>query len=128
MSVFDDLMDQGYTEDEIESILALGGFQEEFGSLEKEREKFEDYASPGIAQGRQVGQIYQAAHPLEHLANMLRTYQGQKKLGEVKSQREDLLKRQQQARSQFLRNRGGATAPSPMGMSGGTGGYTGGWV
>lgn len=115
MSAYEDLLEMGYTDDQIEAIMALGGMQEESKIIGDEVGQAQQRSRFAPAQGRQAGQIYVAANPLEHLVTALRSYKGQQELEGLRGQQQDLLQKQQDARINFLRNQAGQTAPSPMG-------------
>lgn len=117
MSTYQDLLDQGYTDEQIEQIIALGSMQGKLRALENQESRADALSNTPMAKGAQVGNTYVASHPLEHLARALRMRQGTDQLQDLSGKRDQFLQQQQDARLQFLRNRGGA-APSPM-----SGGY-----
>lgn len=113
MSAYERLLEQGYTDEQIEAIMSLGGMQEESKYIGEKVGRAEREADFPMAQGRQVGGTFVAAHPLEHLVRALRMRQGREKLEQYGGERQDLLQRQKEARLNFLRNQG--MSPSPMG-------------
>ena len=62
----------------IDQLAELGITPEMLGFLGKQMNRGETMQDTPMAQGRQVGNTYVAANPLEHIANAVRQYQGRK--------------------------------------------------
>lgn len=104
VSIFNELMEQGYTEEEIEAIIGLGGLGSEEADLERQQTQADRLRNQAAPQGlNPTGRVYTAQNPLEQLAHV-----GQVGLGEMQNQQIDQREReiwqeQQRRRVDFLR-------------------------
>ena len=113
------LLGEGYTEDEIEQILQLAELEGQTGILEDQMEHAtklrETETTPGINSGR----VYTAANPLQHMGDFGQRYKGEQQAKSVEEERQRVLEAQTAARLKWLRTQGtppiaGDTTADPL--------------
>lgn len=103
MNFYDDLRNQGYTEEQIASILRDYAGEED--ALAQQLKMAEGLTMP-TPQGRQAGNIYTAANPLEHIGAALSTLGSQKQQRQVMADQKQLNLDKQRAMIDALRSGG----------------------
>jgi small-conductance mechanosensitive channel len=73
--------------------------QDELASQMKQAQALRSRQAP---QGREVGNVYVAANPLEHLASGIERYKAGKQVKELQAQSADLMGKQTKGRRAFL--------------------------
>jgi len=100
------LLSEGYSEEEIEQILQLAELEGQTGILEDQMEAAnklrETETTPGINSGR----VYTAANPLQHIGDFGQRYKGEQQAKSVEEERQRILEEQTAARMAFLRTQG----------------------
>jgi hypothetical protein len=111
-ALYDRLLTQGYSEEEIEGILTLASLQGEEDILSQQMEYADTLRKTENPEGlNPTGRVYTAANPLQHLsAGMDRVYGGQE-ASRVEEAQRDVMDRQMQARMDFLRNSRASAPP-----------------
>lgn len=114
-TTYQNLVSQGYTEEEIKLIMELGLFKTDENINERETEYANQLRDPELPQGRRVGQdrLFIAANPLEHLAGLASTGYGIHKQKGIDKRAKELAAEQVRRRIAFLRGGGGGGAPTP---------------
>jgi hypothetical protein len=92
------LIGEGYTEDQIRMILSLGGLNAETGQLDKQQKYADKLRGTEIPEGRQVGNVYVAANPLEFIGAGMKQYAG-------KQQNDNLIQQQKQLQDEMMKRR-----------------------
>ena len=120
-SMYDMLVEQGFTEADIERLMELGVLSQEQDILDRQRKQAELLqATPG-ARGRFAGRVYKAANPLEHAGVALQRIRGSQQLAGLPGQERDLAQEQMRRRIEYLmagrRNPGAAAAPTSVAMA-----------
>ncbi len=110
-SMYDLLLEQGLTEEQIQQILALSEAGTEGDILSRQAEFAEGLRDMEGPRGRGWGRVYKAAHPLEHAGVMAQRLYGGYRTGEIEEERRDLAGRQTSARAALLRALGRAPKP-----------------
>lgn len=126
-SIYELLLEQGLTEDDIDQLIAMGEMGTE-GDIIARRQAFaESLRETPMPQGRGWGRIYRAGHPLEHAASALQRAYGGYQSRQLEREQMDLARRQTERRGQLLRALGrraqGVTAPGADQVPGGRGGF-----
>ena len=102
-NLFNQLLAEGYTPDEIETILKLAELEGQTGILEDQMEAAnklrETETTPGIDSGR----VFTAASPLSHIADAGKRYRGEQQAKSIEERRRQILEDQTAARMKFLR-------------------------
>jgi len=110
-SAYDRLLEQGYTEEQIASILGLAGLSSEEMDMKRQQEEADALrATPG-PEGRTAGNIYQAANPMEHIGAGMKQYAGMRQSQDLEARRPEIWDEQMKRRMEYLR-RGAAGAPA----------------
>ena len=118
-SLYDLLLEQGLTEEQIQQILELGELGTEGDILARQTEFAEGLRDTPGPRGRGWGRVYKAAHPLEHAGAMAQRLYGGYRTGQIEEERRDLAGRQTSARAALLRALGRrqppVSGPAPLG-------------
>lgn len=118
------LLEQGLTEEDIDQLLAMGELGSEGDILAREQEYVQGLRETPGAQGRGYGRIYRAAHPLEHAASAFQRGYGDYQSQQLAREQMDVARRQTERRGQLLRALGrraqGVTAPGANPLPGGS--------
>ncbi len=114
-TLYEILLDQGLTEEQIERILALGEIQTTDPSLVRQEEMAERLRETPGARGRGWGRIYRQAQPAEHLGVLAQRMSGMYGQRKAEEARVAAARRQTEARMSLLRalgrRRAGVTSP-----------------
>lgn len=102
-SQYQRLVAEGYTEDQIRMILELGGLQGQQGQLDKQSAQADKLRDQDLPQGRQIGDQYFNAHPLEFLASAYTKRKGAQQGEEIFGQERALQEQQMQRRMEYLK-------------------------
>jgi hypothetical protein len=87
----------------LQLMAALSGIPLEQAALMQRARRAQGLMDTPGAQGTQIGQVYRAASPLEHLATALNRYQGGKQLKEIEPQFDVLAQRAKQGGLEQMR-------------------------
>lgn len=119
-SMYDLLIDQGFTEADIERLMELGVLSEEQKILDRQRKQAELLQGTPGARGRYASRVYKAANPLEHTGVALNRIRGTQQLMGLPGQERDLATEQMRRRIEYLmsgrRNPGATAAPTNVAM------------
>lgn len=111
-SVLQRLMDEGYTEEQVQMILGLAGLEDEKNQLADQMKYANKLRGQAAPEGRQAGNVYEAASLLEHIANVGEFWQGNRSANKITERQSALGQDQMRRRLEYLR--GGATAKAPQ--------------
>ena len=98
-----DLIAQGYSEDEIAQIMQLTQYQAQEQALNNQIQQATAQAQTGAPPGLQGPQLYTAASPLEHIANTIQAYRGTEALPQLRNQQQGLMDERTNALMMLLR-------------------------
>ena len=110
-SLYDLLLDQGLTEEQIEEILSLGEAGTERDILARQTEFAEGLQDTPTPRGRGWGRVYRASHPMEHIGTLAQRMAGGYRTGQIEEEKRNLAGQQTSARSALLRALGRGRAP-----------------
>lgn len=120
MDTYDQLLDMGFTEEEIENIMGLIAVQEQEANLPSDVQ----FAQKGIRdfrtmpEGRQTGDLFTAADPLEFLAAALGTGIQEGKRAGARTKQEEAAREKARLRLAALgKGRSRSMAPAPGTLS-----------
>ena len=103
-ALYDRLMDMGYTEEEIESILALASLEGESEILGDQMDYANELRKTETAEGlNPTGRVYTAANPLQHLGVGMKRYQGENEARDIEERQMQIMDDQMRARLDYLR-------------------------
>lgn len=106
--VFDTLLEQGFTEEDIELLMEAGVLQgEQERILPEQRRLAEEFRSAEMPEGRAYGGVYQSASPWEAVGTGLQRGLGIFQDMKANQRQKEILKQLQQRRSRFLQGMGG---------------------
>ena len=94
---------QGVDEDTLRQYVELGVLDEEQAALAKQLQEANALRSLPTPEGRQVGRVYRAANPLEHLATAAKRMQGGSQAADVRAQQGVIPGKRVEGRLGFLR-------------------------
>lgn len=117
-STYQALLNQGYTEEQIQLIMQLGLLNVDMEELAKEQLLAEELRRTPDAQGRHVGQgrVFVQANPLEHLGVAANRLYGDYESEQLREQRRDVGNEQMRRRIEWLRG-GGSQYPGTPGIN-----------
>lgn len=102
--IYDVLIEAGLTPEQIDQLMGLGVLAGEAGSIiPRQQEYAQELRGARRPRGRQVGNVYTAAHPLEFLGSGLQGVAGHYGEWKARDRQEEILKEQAELRSEFLR-------------------------
>ena len=110
-SLYDILLSQGLTEQQIEDILALSEAGTEGDILARQAEFAEGLQGTPAPRGRGWGRIYRAASPLEHAGTLAQRMAGGYRTGQIEEEKRNLAGSQTSARAALLRAMGRSRPP-----------------
>lgn len=111
-ALHDRLLDMGYSEEEIENILALAALKSEGELLGGEMDYANELRKTATPEGlNPTGRVYTAANPLQHLGTGMKRYQGEQEARSIRERQAQIMDEQTQARLDYLR-RGSQPDPS----------------
>lgn len=113
--VYQSLLGQGYTPEQIELIMELGVYPEQMERVSREQALADQLRTAPSARGRHVGQgrVFVGASPLEHLGVLGQRIGGQIRTNQLDEKADDILNEQVRRRMEFLR--GGPKFTPPAG-------------
>lgn len=123
-SIYQRLVDQGYTEDQIQQILSLAGLEGDQARLGEQLDLAKALRRPGAPEGRQAGNLYVASNPLEHIGDVGQYYQGNKGISNVYGEQKRVQDEQMKRRLEYLKAGGKSTPPTPVPPTYGPQGWT----
>lgn len=88
----------------IEMLMRSGMTEDELSDIDRKLMQAQALRNNALggAEGRQAGNVYVAANPMEHIAKLMQFYGGQKQEGELSKQRSDVLAAERKAMNPFL--------------------------
>lgn len=105
---YNSLLEQGYSKEQIESILQLGLFPEQMDQINRKRETAMKLRDSPMPQGRHTGRTYVASNPLSHIAKLGKQYLAQRQLEGLDKEATGVSDEQVKRRLAFLRGGSGA--------------------
>ncbi len=93
--------DLGIDEETLAQLMELGVLDDQGNILDQQIQQASALrGSPG-PQGRQAGNFYMAANPLEHAAHALQGYKAQNDMEEMRKAQQEMLTKQTEGRKKF---------------------------
>ena len=112
-SIYEVLIEQGATPEQIEAVMQMFGAQEEGQYAQQDLAQAQALQNAPGPRGRHAGRTYVAANPLEHLGTALQRYGGRRDANDARSRQEKILARMKQGTRAFFGNQG-QSAPQSM--------------
>jgi hypothetical protein len=112
-SIYQRLVDQGYTEDQIQQILSLAGLEGDQARLGEQLDLAKALRKPGAPEGRQAGNVYVASNPLEHIGDVGQYYRGNQGVSNVYGEQKRIQDEQMKRRMEYLKAGGPKVTPTP---------------
>ncbi len=118
--LYDLLLEQGYTEAEIEELMNLGVLGAEEGQLGDQVQRAQALQDAPGPRGRHTGRTYVAANPLEHIASGLNRFRGMQEERDSRQRLDEVAQEQARLRAMLLRGGAGRgpqmspVAPQPL--------------
>ncbi len=112
-SVYQSLLAQGFTPQQISALMQLGVLQEEGGIIGQEMELADQLRATPTPQGRYSGRTFVSSHPLEMVGTALNRGLGAYRQKQGMAQQRENARRKAELRAQFLRQMGGRGTPTP---------------
>ena len=90
------------SEEELQQLIALGSLPDEQNALQDQIKQAQMIRNRQAPQGTQAGRVYVAANPLEHLAYAMQGIKADRDIKNLRSQQQDVLRRQNEGRMSYL--------------------------
>ena len=113
--VWNTLMQQGFTPQQIQQLMQLGVLEEEGDITSQEMEMAQRLRQRQMPGGRYAGRAYVAAHPFEFMATGMDRMRGEMAAQAAIQQQRDAAREKARLRAQFLQQMGiGAKTQTPQ--------------
>lgn len=115
-NIWNTLMQQGFTPQQIQQLMQLGVLQEEGGIVSQEMQMANQLRQRQMPGGRYSGNAYVAAHPFEFVATGLDRVRGEMAAQQAIERQRQIAQDKARLRAQFLRQMGmgaGSQTPRP---------------
>ena len=101
--MWNQLLNMGYSSDEIEQILKLAELEGQTDILKEQQEFANKLRDTETTSGINSGRVFTAASPLSHIADAGKRYKGEQQAKSVEEERQRILEATTAARLKFLR-------------------------
>ena len=101
--MWNQLLNMGYSSDEIEQILQLAELEGQTDILKEQQEFANKLRDTETTSGINSGRVYTAASPLSHIADAGKRYKGERETNRIEEERNRILQEQTAARLKWLR-------------------------
>lgn len=102
-SVYQGLLAQGYSDEQIQAILELGGLNKQDANLDRQRKMAQRMRETPLHDGRTTNGVFTSAHPLELVGALGNQYRGQQALKQIDKAGAGLQDEMMRRRMEYLK-------------------------
>ncbi len=123
--IYETLLNEGYTEEQIMSILGLQGLHKKYDALGEQIEYENEASQEEFAEGIQGKRVFNAQSPVTQIMTALRKKKAKDNMGELFTEKEGISDEITQATLDYLRAQNRPGGGVPRASAGGAGGFAG---